>query len=463
MLGHVQRQSQRQTLKLGARQLQGVKLLAMSLPELRAEIAAEMSANPAIEDYDHPLETPLSAVEARCAAEERIADYPEDDFVPGISRDEEAAERRQALFDNQVREETLQAHLAAQLPLSEVEPADWQLAEVLIGDLNDDGFYIGSLADAAMAFGKTEAEVLAVLSHIGQLDPPGCGARTAAECLRYQLAASPDLAERDLARQIVDGRLPLLAERRYDELVRSLGVERQRVMTAVKTIRSLSPHPARAYPGERSQVEYVNPEIHAVREGGEWVAKTDRRSLPEIRISERFRRILADPNADAETKAYVRERIAAAKALVEAVAKRQETVSAIADAVFARQQEFFRRGFAALKPLTESEVAKETGVSVATVSRTVRDKYASTPQGTVELRRFFVAGVRNAAGELVAQAALLQALKDLVEGEDAAAPLSDARLAELLSARGFQVARRTVAKYRDQLGIPCAAERGACG
>ena len=451
-------QRQRQVQAISPRQLMQVKLLARSLPELRAEIIAEMAANPAIEDVDHPLETPLSEVERR-ESEREEPDYPEDDFEPGFNRDEEAAERRQAFFDKQVKQETLQEHLVAQLPLSDIPQADWPMAEVLIGDLDDKGYYKGSAADVAMAYECPEAHIASTLAQIRELDPPGCGARDVRECLLAQLDAIGDAALREDVRRIVDSRLMDVADGRLDRIAAALGIGRARCEEAVAALRTLDARPGRQYPSERERVEYVNPEIHAVKRDGRWVAVTDERSLPEIRLSPKFMKLLEDKNIDATTKAYVRERIAAAQAFREAVARRQETVLAIANFIFDRQQAFFSGGLAALKPLTELEVAKAVGVHGTTVSRTVRDKYASTPQGTVELRRFFATGVKTGDGGVVSQDAVLAALRGIIDEEDRANPLSDEKIAERLKAVGYPVARRTVAKYRDKLGIPGRAER----
>ena len=451
-------QKQRQSQTISPRQLMQVKMLARSLPELRAAIIAEMAANPAIEDFDNPLETPLSEIERR--REERTEpDYPEDDFEPGKNYDEEAAERRQAFFDNQVKEETLQEHLVAQLPLSDIPERDWPMAEVLIGDLDDKGFYKGSVADVAMAYECPEEYVVGTLALIRDLDPPGCGARDVRECLLAQLGSIADKPLREDVRRIVDKHLEDIAAGRLGETAAALGIGEARCREALAALRTLDARPGRQYPSERERVEYVNPEIHAVKRNGHWVAETDSRSLPEIRLSPKFEALLKDPNQSAETKAYVNERIAAAQAFREAVAKRQETVSAIANYIFDRQQAFFSGGFAALKPLTELEVAKAVGVHGTTVSRTVRDKYASTPQGTVELRRFFATGVKTGDGNVVSQNAVLEALRDVVENEDAESPLSDEKISERLKKLGLPVARRTVAKYRDKLGIPGASDR----
>ena len=440
--------AQQQKLAISGRQMQGLKLLAMSLPELRAEIAAEMSANPAIEDMDHPLETPLSEVEAKLdrEREQDEPDFPEDGYEPTVGHDEEAAERRQAFFDNLVKEETLQGHLVEQLPLSDIDPADFPMAEVLIGDLDEKGYYKGSLADVAMAFGKSEDEVIAVLAKIRDLDPPGCGARTVEECLISQLESIADPAVREDVRKIVSGHLADIEAGRTDAICKAHGFSKERFAAAMVALRSLDGRPGRQFPSERERVEFVNPEIHARKLDGRWIAETDEH-------------LLKDKSQTAETKAYVRERIAAARAFREAIEKRRQTVKDIAQAVFDRQQDFFERGFGALKPLTELEVAASVGVHGTTVSRTVRDKYAETPYGTIELRRFFSTGVKTSAGETVSQEAVLGKLREIVDGEDKSNPLSDEKIAAELKAAGYPVARRTVAKYRDKLGIPGRNDR----
>ena len=450
---------QRQTQKLAPHMMQGLKLLAKSLPELRAEIAEEISRNPAIEDVDHPLETALSEVARRNDETDREPDYPDDDFEPGVDYDSEAADRRQSFFENQVKVETLQEHLLSQLPLSDIPRADWPLVETLVGDLDESGYYKGSLPDAEMAFGRSEGEILALLAKIMDFDPPGCGARSVRECLLAQMDALEDSPYEDDVRAIIEHHLEDLEAGRIGTVEKSLGLTHTQLAAALKELRTLDGRPGRQYASERERVEYVNPEIHAVKREGHWMAETDARSLPTIRQSKPFRRLLSDPSQSDETKAYVRERIAAAEAFADAVAHRQETVQSIAQAIFDRQQDFFEHGLKALKPLTELEIAEAVGVHGTTVSRTVRDKYASTPQGTIELRKFFVTGVRTADGEVLSQDAVLGRLREIVDAEDKSSPLSDERIAARLKELGYPVARRTVAKYRDRLGIKGASAR----
>ena len=454
--GLSQSQTQKQTLAPQMRQ--GLKMLAMSLPELRSELLAEMAKNPVIDDVEPTLEKEtISAKESERADEERVSDYPEDDnardaaYLDGFNRgssgtDPEAIERRQKFFDNQVREETLEEHLLSQLGSSDIDEKDLPLAEMLIGELNDDGRFDGSLPDIVMVTGETEAKIRSVLAKIREFDPPGCGATTIAECLAAQLDKIEDASLRGRVRTLL-GRLEDVAAGKAGDA------------EALKALRTLDPRPGRAFRHDARGTEYVNPEVHVVKCADGWEARVDARSLPEIRISSKYLTMLEDPNVDHETKSYIRERIAAAKAIVEAVQKRRDTIEAIAQEIVDRQPGFFEKGLKGLKPMTMQEVADKVGVHPTTVSRTVNDKYASTPKGTVELRRFFTQGIVTDSGEEIARDRILDRLKALVDAEDKAHPLSDEKLSELLKGEGFPVARRTVAKYRALAGIPGTSER----
>jgi len=461
------RQRQSQTMTLAPQMRQSLGMLAMSLPELRAALYREMSDNPVIEDIEQTLEREtVSQKERETADLERTfdSDYTEDDDIPDstYTADADALERRQRFFDSQTREETLEEHLLNQLETSGIDEKDEALAEMLIGDLNDDGLFVGSIPDVMMVSGESEAKIREVLAAIMTLDPPGCGATTLEECLLAQidkLDGSPyqqevrELLERHHLRDIAEGRIAAVE--------RDLGMSHERYADVLSALRTLDPRPARAYSRAGRGIAYVNPEVHAVNVNGRWVARVDDRSLPDIHISSRYLKMLEDPKTDAETKEYIRGKIAAAKSFVEAVERREETITSIAQAIFDAQPGFFEEGLKGLRPLTMQEIADKVGVHHTTVSRTVHDKYASTPRGTVELRKFFTSGIVTESGEQVSKTNVMDALKRLIDAEDKASPCSDERLSELLKAEGYPVARRTVAKYRTQLGISGVSERRA--
>ena len=459
----IQAQSQRMILSVRLRQ--SLELLEMNLPELRAELNREMEMNPVIDGIDHALErATISEKEREAAAgsETDACDYPQDDSAPDpvYTADADSVERRQRFFDSQTAEETLEDHLSSQIKTSDIDPADYQLAEILIGELNGDGLFAGSMPDLIMVTGESEAKIRAVLSKIMQFDPPGCGAMDVSECLLAQIDKLEASPFKDDVRTILErGLLRSIGEGRIADVERALGVSHERYADILHALRTLDPRPARAYSRSGKGVAYVNPEVHAVKTACGYVARVDSRSVPEIRISRNYLKMLEDPSLAADVKAYLRSRIEAVEALREALEKREETITSIAQAIFDAQGEFFEKGLRGLKPLTMQEIADKVGVHVATVSRTVNDKYVSTPRGVVELRRFFVAGITTGSGEVVARDAVIDALKEIVDSENSSKPYSDEKISALLKEKGFSVARRTVAKYRIRLGIPSASDR----
>ena len=437
-------------MALAPQMRQGLKMLAMSLPELRSELIAEMAKNPVIDDVEPTLEKTTVSEKERESAAADVSDYPDEDYDARdtAAPDAEALERRQKFFENQVGCESLERHLMAQLSSSDVDESDHPLAEMLIGELNDDGRFVGSIPDIMMVTGESEAKVRAVLAKIREFDPPGCGATTIAECLAAQLDSIEDAGLRKRVATLL-GRLEDVAAGKIGDA------------EALQALRTLDPRPGRAYRKDARGTEYVNPEVYLERCKDGWAARVDARSLPEIKISPKYLAMLEDPSVAAETKSYIRERIAAAKAIIEAVEKRRDTVESVAQEIFDRQPGFFEKGLKGLKPMTMLEIADKLGVHEATVSRTVNGKYAATPKGTVELRRFFIQGVKTESGETVARDGVLDRLRTMVDAEDKTHPLSDERLSEMLKGEGFPVARRTVAKYRTMLGIAGTSDRRA--
>lgn len=465
ILSGSQQGSQSQSMVLMPRLLRGLDMLAMSLPELRAELNRELETNPIIDDVERTLEKDTVSQKERESVQEeksREDDYPEDDSAPDsfYEADAEAMDRRQSFLESRTSEETLEEHLLSQIKTSELEENDFQLAEILIGELNDDGYFSGSIPDLMMVTGESKEKICEVLSIIKTFDPPGCGSITLEECLLAQIDKLDSSPYKDEVRELLEKKLLKdVAEGRIANVEKSLGMSHERYADVLSALRTLDPRPARAYSHSGKGVNYVNPEVHAVKTVDGWEARVDARSLPEIRISPRYLKMLDDPYIDDETREYIRVKIASVKELIEAIKKREETVTNIAQAIFDAQKEFFEKGLKGLKPLTMQEIAKTVGVHAATVSRTVNDKYVSTPRGTVELRRFFVSGCATSDGGVVSKDAVFNELKAIVDSEDHSKPFSDDKISSLLKAKGYSVARRTVAKYRTVLGIPGASER----
>ena len=465
--------------------LQSLKLLQMTAPELRAELQHAMEQNPVIEDVTTSREVTLSAVAPDEHKDKSAADHDEElDFTPdgeaaertlsaddghleyfmgnmeSGGTDEAAATRRQRLFDLQAGTETLQEHLLKQIPLSDLDAKGRAVAEAIVGGVNDDGYFIGSFADIAMVEGVDEKRVVAVQARVLKFDPAGCGARTAQECLLAQMDKLDDDPWQNEVRRIVAHHLPDVAARRDATICGRLGITPDELKKALASLKLLDPWPGRAYASSQAaRPQYVTPEVHVVKKNGRWTAFVDSRGLPDIRISPRYIAMLENPDTPQEVRAYIRERVNAAEALVEAVERRQDTIQSIAQAIVDAQTDFFERGPEALKPLTMQQVADKVGVHGTTVSRTVRDKYATTPFGTRVLRSFFTGGVATDSGDAVSTTSVQSRLKAIIEAENRSKPLSDEKIAAALKAEGIEIARRTVAKYREALGIPGAAAR----
>ena len=464
-----QSQSMTQTQTLAAQQLQGLKILSLSLPQLRESLYEEMSKNPCVEDIESTLEkTTISEKERETERNEERSeegDYPGEDFEPeygtasAITRDEDAEERRQRFFDSQTKEETLEEHLTAQLATADIPDKLLPLAEILIGELDDNGLFVGSIPDIMMVSGESEKTIVSVLKKIQQLDPPGCGARTAKECLLAQIDKLDGSPFQDDVRELIEKHLEDVAAGRLVKVLHGMGMSMERYHDVLKELLTLEPHPGRAYTRAGKSVTYMNPEVHFRKTPKGWKAMVDDRSLPDIRISPKYEKMLSDPNVTKEVKDYIRQRIASINSLVDAVEARQETIENIAQAIIDAQPGFFEKGLKGLKPLTMQEIAEKVGVHHTTVSRTVNDKFASTPKGTVELRKFFTQGVVTETGEQVAKDAVEERIKEIISGEDKKNPLSDDKISQLLKGDGLTVARRTVAKYRLRLDIPGATER----
>ena len=456
-------QGQKLSQQLAPALRQSIRMLAMSLPELRQEIVREISLNPMIEDVEHTLEMPMEESVARQSEREESYDamMPEDEAAPSVNPGEDAIERRQRFFDNQVAEETLQEHLEGQIAVSDIPKEDYALAEMLIGNINDDGYFAGSIPDVVMVSGEKEKHVLEVLAAIGRFDPLGCGARNLKECLLAQMEKLDDSPWEDEVRKLITNHLEDIAGGNEAKILKSLGVTHDEYLKALRELRTLDPKPGRAFRGSGDSNRIVKPEVHAVRVKGRWIAEVDDRSLPDIRISKNYDKMIDSPSVSQEVKEYLKERKAAAELIIDAIDHRESTIRAIAQVIFDRQPGFFEHGLKGLQPLTMQEVAEKVGVHPATVSRTVNDKYVSTPKGTVELRRFFTQGMAKTDGEVVTKDAVHDALKALVDAEDRRHPLSDEALAAKLKEQGYPVARRTVAKYRGILNIPGTSERRA--
>jgi RNA polymerase sigma-54 factor len=342
-------------------------------------------------------------------------------------------------------------YLLSQLAMLTLDPDVRRAAEAVIGSLDDDGFLCVSDAEIAAIASVTPAVAAEGVRVVQELDPPGVGAHDVREALRIEMAYL-DIDDEVLA-GIIDRHLDDVASSHYRKIARDLRVDEDRVRASVEVLKTLNPRPAGAFsPGPSPG--YVVPDVTLRRFGEEWLIISNNEAIPVLKVSPRYLTMLrSGSNVDDETRRYLKDKIRSAQAFIRNVDRRKDTVSRISQIILETQRDFFEDGKGDLRPLRLEDVAVEMGVHLSTISRGVTGKYMSTPYGLFELKHFFAGGYRTATGMDVASTTVKARIRELLKAEDSKRPLSDQKLAELLADEGIPVARRTVAKYREELGI----------
>ncbi len=468
----------RQELKLAPRMMQALRFLQAPWPELRELVRTELEQNPVLEEKPGeaglPAPEPLTA--ARFDEADQENDFEPDDYgreidalekmleprpleeAPGLPPPTpEAEEKRQFFLDSLTAPPTLHAHLAEQLNESGLAADQKRAGEYIIGNLDENGWLAADVAEVAREAGVPEAAVAAALAEVQDFDPPGVAARNLRECLLIQLRRK-GLGADSVAARLVAEHLEALGGQTAAEVGRAARLPAAEVAAALKQIARLDPKPGAKF--SAPPPVYVTPEVEIRKapEGG-FVVEMLRDALPRLRISAEYEEMLANPETAAEAKKYLLAKIRSGKFVLDSLHQRGETIRKIAAEIAAAQGEFFTNGISKLKPMTMGTVAAKIGVHETTVGRAVAGKYVRTPQGVFELRFFFTTGLATADGGAISNEAVREAVGKAIAHEDIRKPLSDQAIAEKLKAQGFQVARRTVAKYREQLGLPPAHKR----
>jgi RNA polymerase sigma-54 factor len=450
-----QRPELRHKVTLSPQVYQGLSILAMPVAELQNLIEVEMLENPVLEVDETESEPADSDESADEKDDERSWDewlemYEDlDTMEPTAPRDPNAESTNTEEFVGGIQ--SFDDYLLDQVSLLAIPDGVERAARAVIGSLDDDGFFVGSLDEIAALAGVSLGEAAAGLKAVQQLDPPGVGATDLPEALCLQME-SLGLDEPNLLR-IVREHLDDVAANHYRKVARAMRLDEDEIRRLVEVLRALNPRPAGAFsPGPSPG--YIVPDVALRRFGDEWLITSNNDALPMLRVSPRYRSMLrSDSTADDETRRYLKDKIRSAESFIKNVDRRKDTVTRITEIILEVQAEFFDDGRGPLRPLRLEDVAVELGVHLSTVSRGVTGKYMATPYGLFELKHFFSGGYRTSQGMDVAATSIKQRLRELVHEEDSAKPLSDQRLAELLSEEGVTVARRTVAKYREELRI----------
>jgi RNA polymerase sigma-54 factor len=468
---------------------QAIRLLQLTRMELTDVVREEMMENPLLEDAadtDGERAKEREEFDAGGRSEATLAAVGETELAPAVAPEREAEVK---LGDHAVNEidwanyledhaaappmpayrsnnedlpsleatlskrTSLFEHLVEQLNLTSMGEDDRAIGMLILGNLDDDGYLRAPPLDELAADARgTQEEAERVLRQVQRFDPVGVAARTLKECLLVQVET--DGAD-DLVIRIIEGHLDNLEKKNYQAIARDLKEPIEEIYEAVKVIVELDPRPGRIYSSDEPR--YVTPDVYVHRVGDKYFVVINDDGLPKLKISATYRRTFA--GASPEARDYVQDRLRSAQWLIRSIQQRQRTIVKVTESILKFQAEFFEKGISHLKPLILRDVAEDISMHESTVSRVTSNKYVHTAQGIFELKFFFSPGISRTYGEEVASQAVKSSIKTIIAAENPRHPFSDQRIVELLLAQNVDIARRTVAKYREQLGVLSSSKR----
>jgi len=453
---------------------QAIKLLPMSTLELADLLNQEMVENPLLEEV--PTEE-LQPAEQQQQQEKPADQQPADkgdswddadyeyffgDYLDDGYRSRTPSEVKELppIENTLSTAASLADHLEWQLSLQTDDERLKRIGHAIVGNLDDDGYLVASVEEIAAMGEWPVADVERALQHVQTFDPIGVAARDLQECLWLQIRHLG--LEGTPTEKIVTEHLRLLQNHQVPEIARKLGISLDDLKEHVEIIRNLDPKPGSRF--NPSQSQYVIPDVYVVKVEDQYVAALNEEGLPQLRISPVYRRLLDKTGAGGgeqndETRAYVKDKFRSALWLIKSVDQRQKTIHKVATSIINFQREFLDHGIEYLRPLVLRDVANDIGMHESTVSRVVNNKYMHTPQGVFELKYFFHSGISSSFGESVSSVTIKQRIRKIIENEDPRKPLSDSKIVSILQKEGLMLARRTIAKYREELKIPTSNQR----
>jgi RNA polymerase sigma-54 factor len=454
---------------------QAIKLLPMSTLELADLLNQEMVENPLLEEVPTEELQPAEQQQQQDKTAEQPTpdkgdtwddadyDYFFGDYLDDGYRSRTPSEVKELppIENTLSSAASLSDHLLWQLSLQTDDESLKEIGGAIIGNLDDDGYLVASVEEIAAMGEWLVTDVERALQHVQTFDPIGVAARDLQECLWLQLRHLG--LEGTPTEKIVTEHLRLLQNHQVPEIARKLGMTIDDLKEHVEIIRNLDPKPGSRY--NPSQSQYVIPDVYVVKVEDQYVAALNEEGLPQLRISPVYKRLLdktvvtGGGEQNDETRAYVKDKFRSALWLIKSVDQRQKTIHKVATSIITFQREFLDQGIEYLRPLVLRDVANDIGMHESTVSRVVNNKYMHTPQGVFELKYFFHSGISSSYGESVSSVTIKQRIRKIIENEDPRKPLSDSKIVSILQKEGLMLARRTIAKYREELKIPTSNQR----
>ena len=449
---------------------QAIKLLPMSTLELSELLNQEMVENPMLEEVPteelQPVEAAQEKQEEKQPDKEKADTWDDQDYEyffgeyldDGYRPSAPAEVKELPPIENTLSTAaSLSDHLLWQLSMQTDDPLVRDIGEAIVGNLDDDGQLVATVEELAAMGPWSVEDVERTLALVQTFDPIGVAARDLQECLLLQLRHRGE--EGTPAEKIITEHMRLLQNHQVPELARKLGMSIDDLKQHIEIIRHLDPKPGSRF--NPSQSQYVIPDVYVVKAEDQYVALLNEEGLPQLRISPVYRRLMdksVAENTD-ETRAYVKDKFRSALWLIKSVDQRQKTIHKVATSIINFQRDFLDHGIEYLRPLVLRDVANDIGMHESTVSRVVTNKYMHTPQGVYEMKYFFHSGIASSYGEAVSSVTIKQRIRKIIEQEDPQRPLSDSKIVNILQREGLDLARRTIAKYREELKIPTSNQR----
>ena len=470
--------------KLSPQQIQLMKLIQLPTQAFEQRLKQELEENPALESGKEASESETDAYddlydpdegnETIQAEDINIDEYLSDDEIPDyrtqVSNYSSDDEEKTIPYAAGV---SFHQHLINQLNTLYLDDQQWRVAEYLVGSMDESGYIRRPLPDIVddLAFTQNlfveEKEVLEVLSVVQELDPAGVGARNLEECLSIQLSRKEQTETVELALQIINKSFEQFTKKHFDKLLQKHQIDAEQLKEVLQEIEKLNPKPGGAYSGNNRPVEQVVPDFSIRLVEGDLELTLNGRNAPELHVSKSYSHMLEGyKNAKEKSKSqkdtvlFIKQKLDAAKWFIDAIKQRQQTLFVTMSTIMEYQREYFLTGDERkLKPMILKDIADKIGMDVSTVSRVANSKYVDTPYGTKLIKDFFSEAMKNEQGEEVSTREIKKILETVVKDENKKKPLTDDKLAKMLKEKGYPIARRTVAKYREQLGIPVARLR----
>ncbi len=456
---------------------QAIKLLQLSRMELEIVVRQELEENPILEEGADILEEKEES-EAEKEQEELQPDseevqelkenpeefndvdwqtYLEGNHLSGTSSEMYEGDDDRPSYENLLtKKSSLGDHLVWQLNLGRIAADERVAAAEIIGNIDENGYLQATTEEIATGTGLSESVVERALKLVQEFDPPGVASRSLQECLLRQVQQLG--MEDSLVERILEHHMAELETRKYPVIAKALEVSLDDVLGAARIISGLDPRPGRAYSQE--DIHYITPDIFVYKIGEEYVVVLNDEGLPNLRINSFYRNALSgSANVDEKAGEYIQEKLRGAMWLIKSIHQRQRTIYRVTKSIVKFQKDFFEKGIEYLKPLVLRDVAEDIEMHESTVSRVTTNKYVQTPRGLFELKYFFNSGINTTVGASIASESVKSKIKEIVAGENIKKPFSDQKIVELLRQQGIDIARRTVTKYREMLGIRSSTER----